>query len=172
MTINSLSVPYIDSLPIPSIEDLSCNHISIKSSCTGNLQIATDPPMADIYIFEESVGDYILQSTKTGSIGFPSTINGIECTSPTRSNRFKLSFPGYVDVEGILIIESGTTYQLDIIMEPVSPAELGGGGLWLPALALGGLILLLFGRKKKKHKKHHEKYGRPEYYEEYEETSE
>lgn len=140
-----------DNSYISYIKDLSCHDISIKAICTGDAQFATDPSGADIYLFEESAGDYVLQSVKTGNMGFPSTINGIECTSPTRSNKFKLRLNGYIDVEGILFIESGTTYPLDIIMEPVSPSELGGG-LFIPALAIGFLMAMVLG-KKKKHKK-------------------
>lgn len=159
--LNSLPISYLDklsisqdNLSIPSIEDLTCNKISVKSSCTGSLEIGTIPPGADIYIFEESIGDYALQSVKTGSVGFPTIINGIECTGPTRSNKFKLQLSGYEEVEGILIITSGETYPLYIIFDPAPLTELGGGFL-IPAIAAGFLFFLLFGKKKKKHKKKH-----------------
>lgn len=136
---------------IARIEDLSCNHISIRSQCTGSAQIATIPSNADIYIYNDILEIYELQSVKSGSIDNPSTIYNLECTSPTRSNKFKLSLPGYVDVEGMLDITQGTIYSLEIIMEPFTIME-SGEGLLLPALATGFLLFLLFRKDKKKHK--------------------
>jgi len=133
------------------IEDLSCNHVSIRSQCLGSAQIATIPSNADIYIYNDFLGIYELQSVKSGTVNNPSTIYDLECTSPTRSNKFKLSLPGYVDVEGMLDITQGTIYTLEIIMEPTTTVE-AGGGLLLPALAAGMLLFLLCRKDKKKHK--------------------
>lgn len=143
--IYSSHVPIISS--IPSIEYLSCHKINIKTICKGSLQIATTPPLADIYIYEETYKDYILRTEKTGSIISPSIITDIECTSLTRSNRFKLTSPGYTDFEGTLDITDGTIYQLYIIMEKRATTELGGDFL-IPALAIGGLLSVLLGGKK------------------------
>ena len=155
----------VDSLPTPPIEDLSCNHITIRAQCTGSAEFATIPPGANIYIYEESLGDYILQNIKTGSMNNPSIINGIECTSPTKSNRFKLELSGYEEVEGMLIITLGDTYPLHIIFDPIATVELGLGFL-IPALAAGSILFLLFEENKKKYKKKHkynkEKYGHHE----------
>lgn len=63
--IYSSHIPIISSVPsFPSIEDLSCNKISIKAICKGSLQIATTPSQADIYIYEETYGDYVLRTEK------------------------------------------------------------------------------------------------------------
>lgn len=147
---------------IAHIEDLSCNHVSIRSQCLGSTQIATIPSGADIYIYNDILQIYELQSVKSGSIDNPSTIYDLECTSQTRSNKFKLSLPGYVDVEGMLDITQGTTYSLEIIMEPSVTVE-AGGGLWLPALAAGMILLLLFRKDKKKHKRTQYGYEKSEY---------
>lgn len=147
---------------IPSIEDLSCNMIHVKATCKGSLQIATIPPQADIYIYEEIQGDYVIRTEKTGTMNHPVIIDDIECTGITRSNKFKLKFPGYVDVEGMLDITDGTIYQLYIIMETCPETcvtQFGGGSLLIPALAAGGLMLLLFGGDKKKRRfKDYDKY--------------
>ena len=144
---------------VPSIEDLSCNMINVKATCKGSLQIATIPPEADIYIYEESQGDYILRSIKTGTMSYPSTISDIECTSSTRSNKFKLSLYGYVDVEGYLDIIDRTVYQLYIIMERSTVTEFGMGDFFIPALAIGSLMFFLFGEdKNKSKKKYYDKY--------------
>jgi hypothetical protein len=142
-----------DSSSVPSIEDLACNMINVKSACKGSLQIATIPPEADIYIYEgsESQGHYVLQSVKTGTMNYPSIISDIECTSSTRSNKFKLSLQGYVDVEGILDITDGTVYILYIIMEKGAATELGGNFL-IPGLAIGSFMFFLFGGAKRKRK--------------------
>lgn len=138
----------------PSIEDLSCNSINVKAVCRGSLQIATIPNGADIYIYEESQMDYVLRNVKTGTMIDPSIITDIECTSSTRSNKFKVTFPGYVDIEGMLDITDGTIYQLYIIMERCAINEPEtAGGLLFSALAIGGLFFLLFGSRDKKHKK-------------------
>lgn len=159
-------VPLILSdLSPPSIEDLSCHKVNIKAICKGSLQIATTPPQADIYIYEETYGDYILRTEKTGTMISPSIITDIECTGPTRSNKFKLTFPGYVDVEGMLDITDGTIYQLYIIMEKCAVTELGQGDFLIPALAFGGLMLFLLWGDKRKHKK-------PEDYDKYKEIYE
>ena len=146
-------------LSTQSIEDLSCNHIRVKASCLGSVRFATIPNGADIYIYEESQLDYVLRSEKTGTMSNPTVINDIECTSPTRSNKFKLSYPGYCNVEGMLDITEGTTYTLDIIMEQYTPVTELGGGLLIPALAVGALLALLSGRSKKGyiHKYEHHK---------------
>lgn len=140
---------------VPSIEDLSCNMIRVKATCKGSLQIATIPPYADIYIYEEIQGDYVLRTEKTGTMEDPTIINDIECTGPTRLNKFKLKFPGYVDVEGMLDITDGTIYILYIIMETCPETEVtqfGGENLLIPALAAVGLMFFLFGGDKKKRK--------------------
>lgn len=142
---------------IARIEDLSCNHVSIRSQCTGSVEIGTIPSGVKIYIYNDVLDTYELQSVTTGSIVNPITIDNLECTNqPTRSNKFKLTYPGYADVEGILDITQGATYSLEIIMEPIAISE-EGGGLLLPALAAGTLLFLLFRKDKKKHK--HIQYG-------------
>lgn len=148
-------------LSVPYIEDLSCHRITTRAQCSGSLQIATIPPGADMYIYEENqiIPDYVLRSEKTGTMSNPTIINNIGCTSSTRSNKFKLSYPGYCNVEGMLDITQGTTYTLDIIMEPYTPVtEFGGGDLLIPALAVGSLFALLFGKKEKKERKDIHKY--------------
>jgi hypothetical protein len=126
--------------------------INVKATCKGSLQIATIPPQADIYIYEEIHGDYVKRTEKTGTMISPSVIADIECTGPTRSNRFKLTLPGYVNVEGILDITDGTIYQLYIIMEGYTATGLGQENLLIPALAIGGLMLFLAGGIDTKHK--------------------
>lgn len=147
----SQSIPKLIS---PLIEDLSCNSITVRAICQGSLHIATIPSGANIYIYEESQGDYVLQSVQTGTMTSPTIIDNIECTGPTRSNKFKLTLPDYVDVEGILDIKNGEIYQLYIIMEKCTiPVVTEGGGLFIPALALGSLFFLLFGEEKEKRRK-------------------
>lgn len=142
-------ISYIEDLS--HIENLSCHGISIKAACTGSAEFGTEPPEADIFIYEENQGGYIPQNIQTGTISNPSRIDGIECTSLTRSNRFKLSRLGYIDVEGILEITQDGVYSLNIYMEKYSITEMGG---WLfPAVALGALMYLLFGKDKKKTQK-------------------
>ncbi len=151
---------------VPTIEDLSCNDIRVKAVCKGLLQIATAPSGADIYIYEEIQGDYVLTGVQTGTLISPSTINDIECTGPTRSNKFKLTLPGYVDVEGWLDITDGNIYQLYIIMEKCTTPVVSEAGGWLmPALAIGSLFFLLFGGEERKRRK-------LEYYEKYKEIYE
>lgn len=159
-THNVIYESHIPLISVPLIEDLSCHGIRIRATCTGSLQIATTPSGADIYIYEESVGDYILTSVQTGTMISPSTINDIECTSPTRSNKFKLTLPGYVDVEGWLDITDGNIYQLYIIMEKCTTPGVSEMGGWLiPALAIGSLFFFLFGGEERKHRKlDYEKY--------------
>jgi hypothetical protein len=142
----------LSGLSAPSIEDLSCNMINVKATCKGSLQIATIPPQADIYIYEEIQGNYVLRTEKTGTMINPSIITDIECTGPTRSNKFKLTLSEYVDVEGILDITDGTIYQLYIIMEKCSITEFGQGDFLIPALVVGGFMLLLLGGDKKRQK--------------------
>lgn len=154
---------YMSLSHIPLIEDLSCHGITIRTACTGSVEIATEPPGASIYIYEESQGDYILQSVQSGTFSNPAIINDIECTSLTRSNKFKLSLLGYIDVEGILKITDGQVYHLNIYMERYSVTE--AGGLLIPGIAIGSLLFFLFGRDKDKHKK-------PQYYEKYKEIYE
>jgi hypothetical protein len=145
-------VPLISSgLFAPSVEDLSCNMINVKATCKGALQIATTPHQANIYIYEEIHGDYILRTEKTGTMLNPSVITDMECTGPTRSNKFKLTLAGYVDVEGILDITDGTVYQLYMIMEKCAITESGGDFL-IPALVIGGIMLFLLGEDKRQHK--------------------
>lgn len=161
--IDSLSIPniiYTSHTPlissgslVPSIEDLACNMINVRATCKGSLQIATIPSQADIYIYEEIQGNYVLRTEKTGTMTSPTIITDIECTGLSRSNKFKLTLPGYVDVEGILDITDGTIYQLYIIMEKCAITELGGGDLLIPALAIGGLMFFLFGGDRRKNKK-------------------
>ena len=140
----------------PSTEDLSCHRITTRALCSGSLQIATIPQGADIYIYEESQPGYVQRTEITGSMSNPAIIDNIECTSPTRSNKFKLSYPGYCDVEGILDITQGTTYTLYIIMEPYAPVPEFGGGFLIPALAMAAIIVLLLGRKKREDKHKYE----------------
>jgi len=160
-TYNVIYESHIPPISVPLIEDLSCHDIRVRAICTGSLQIATTPSGADIYIYEESVGDYVLTSVQTGTMISPSTINDIECTSPTRSNKFKLTLPGYVDVEGWLDITDGTTYQLYIIMEKCTTPGVSEEGGWLiPALAIGSLFFFLSGGEERKRRKlqYYEKY--------------
>ncbi len=147
-------------ISICRIKDLSCNNVVIKPLCVGSLEIATIPPEADIYIYDEIQGDYVLKAEKTGSIDNPIIIPNIECTGPTRSNKFKLSKPGYVDVEGMLDITENTIYQLYIILEPkIDQCEVAeAGGLLIPALAIGSLIFFLLGKEKRKKLEDYEKY--------------
>jgi hypothetical protein len=158
------SLPNLNIIYESHIEDLACNMINVKATCKGSLQIATTPSQADIYIYEEIDGDYVLRTEKTGTMISPSIITDIECTGPTRSNKFKLTFPGYVDVEGILDITDGTIYQLYIIMEKCTATELGRGDFLVPALAIGGFMLFLLGKDKRKRK--------PEDYDKYKEIYE
>lgn len=162
-----LLIPHYEDISyIPYIEDLSCNDIRVKSACTGSVEVATIPPGANIYIYEEVQGDYILQNVQSGTISNPAIINDIECTSITRLNKFKLTLTGYVDVEGILEITQGTVYPLNIIMEQcTTPGVSEAGGLLLPALAIGSLFFFLSGGEERKRRKH-------EYYEKYKEIYE
>ncbi len=142
------------------IKDLSCNNIIIGQPCTGSLHIATIPSGADIYIYDDIQDEYILRTEKTGSISSPTIIPNIECNSITRSNKFKLSLSGYVDVEGILDIRDGEIYQLYIILEPdIKQCKTAEEGGMLLALIAGGLLIsALFGDKKHKKLKDYEKY--------------
>jgi hypothetical protein len=159
------NIIYMSHVPLdPPIEDLACNMINVRATCKGSLQVATIPNGADIYIYEESQGDYVLRGVKTGTMNYPSTIPDIECTSSTRSNKFKLSLDGYIDVEGILDITNENAYQLYIIMERSTVTTLGGEDFLIPALAIGSFMFFLFGDNKKKHKK--------EYYDKYKEIYE
>ncbi len=157
-----ISAPLISAplISAPLIEDLSCYDIRVKATCNGSLQIATTPSGADIYIYEEIQGDYVFTGAQTGTMISPSIINDIECTGPTRSNKFKLTLPGYVDVEGWLDITDGNIYQLYIIMEKCTTPGISEAGGWLlPALAIGSLFFLLSGGEERKRKKlDYEKY--------------
>jgi len=160
-TQNIIYESHIPLISAPSIEDLSCHDIRVRATCTGSLQIATTPSGADIYIYEESQGDYVFTGVQTGTLISPSIINDIECTSPTRSNKFKLKLQDYVDVEGWLNITDGNIYQLYIIMEKCTTPGVSEAGGWLiPALAIGSLFFLLFGGEERKRRKlqYYEKY--------------
>jgi hypothetical protein len=160
------NIIYVSHIPLissgqlaPSVEDLSCNMINVKAICKGALQIATIPDQANIYIYEEIHGDYILRTEKTGTMSNPTIINDIECTGPTRSNKFKLTLAEYVDIEGMLDITDGTVYQLYIIMEKCAITKFGQGDYLIPALAIGGFMFFLLGGDKTKHKfEYYDKY--------------
>ncbi len=164
MTIITESHPilgqYHFSTSIPHIEDLSCHNVIVKQLCIGSLQIITVPSGADIYIYDDIQEDYILRSEKTGTIDDPTIIPNLECNSITRSNKFKLSLSGYVDIEGILNIKDNTIYQLYIILEPTTYQchVTEAGGFAIPLLAAGLLLFALLGDKKKKKIADYEKY--------------
>ena len=163
MTTEIIPPSLMDISHIPRIADLSCHGISIRAICTGTVEIATQPPGADIYIYEEVLGDYVLQSVQSGTFSSPATISGIECTSLTRSNKFKLSRPGCVNVEGILEITDGGVYPLNIYMETCTtptPTVPEMASWFLPGMALAALIFLfaVSDKKKRQKPKYEEKY--------------
>lgn len=124
-----------------TINDLSCNNITIGVACEGSAQIITDPRGATIFI------DGYRQQITT-----PAIIDHILCTDPiNKPNKFKLTLPGYRDEEGILPITSlnvpESPYLLSITMERV-PNE--AGGLLIAALAIGAFIFFLSTKEKEK----------------------
>lgn len=131
------------------IEDLSCNSITIRQqpSCIGSAQFVTTPPGADIFIYDDVQNIFIKQSDTSGSTDNPTVISNIPCTNPIRSNAFRLSLPGYIDEEGILFIESGLIYHLNIKMRQSNPPG-QMGGLLLFSLTFGAFIFFLSTRKK------------------------
>lgn len=123
---------------IPYIEDLSCNYISIQQPPTevGSAHIVSVPTGAKIFI------DNI---EYTGSVT-PITISNI--SSGTHS--YKLTYPGYTDVDGILFIKTGETYELSVIMEKcLAPSVQSNALLYLGLFVIG--FMLLSSRKKREH---------------------
>jgi len=119
--------------PILSIEDLSCNHITVQPPVeVGSAHIVSVPTGAKIFI------DNI---EYTGLIT-PTTISDI----PIGTYTYKLTYPGYTDVNGILFIKTGETYDISTTMEKYSVPSQSNALLYLGLFAVG--FMLLSSRKK------------------------
>lgn len=119
---------------IPSIYDLSCHGITIQQPIeVGSAHIVSVPAGAKIFI------DY------KGDIGLvtPTLIPNI----PVGVHTYKLTYPGYIDVDGILFIEYNKIYELSIIME-ISPGYFDPTKLIIFTLVAGVLIANIFQREK------------------------
>jgi hypothetical protein len=116
---------------LEAIEDLSCHHITAKTLDIGSAHIVSVPTGAKIYI-----GDI----NYTGNT--PALID-----MPVGPHTYKLSYPGYAEIDGILFIELNTIYELSVIMEKMS---------WFdPTLLLlgaGVFMVWMSGRKNKEPK--------------------
>jgi hypothetical protein len=115
------------------IEDLSCHHITAKSLDVGIAHIVSVPFGAKIFI-----GDINYIGTT------PATITDI----PVGPHPYKLSYTGYSDVDGILFIESGKTYELSVVMEKVVTGL--DSSLLLYLFGAGTFMLLFYGSRKEK----------------------
>lgn len=124
----------------PSIEDLSCNHINIQLQETGSLHVISYPIGARICI-----NDILCATTEA-------TINNIPSSAIGISHRYKLTYPGYIDVEGDIKIYTDQTAQLVVVMQqsPCPPSN--------PLLYIGLFILgiALFASRKKDDSKYKE----------------
>ena len=89
----------------PYINDLSCNHITVEQLQTGSARIVSIPAGAKIFI--DYIGD-------TGLIT-PATVPNIS----VGVHAYKLTYPGYNDIDGLLFININETYELTISMERV-----------------------------------------------------
>lgn len=118
------------------IEDLSCNNIIVgQAPETGSAYIVSIPNGAKIYI------DNIEQAGVTT----PATINNIP--SAPFEHTYKLVKSGYVDIEGLLFITTGQTYNVTVTM---CKASGDGWPLLIGVVAIG--MLLSRGNKEEKGK--------------------
>jgi hypothetical protein len=118
----------------PSIQDLACNNINIQPTPTdtGSVQIISIPELAQIFI------DGVEQDLKT-----PAIIENI----PSGLHTYKLVYPGYVDIEGIMTIETGETYELFLVMEK-EPSPYSNA-LILTGLAIMGVMILSYEKERR-----------------------
>lgn len=116
-----------------SLEDLSCNHISIQQPPTevGSAHIVSVPTGAKIFI---------------DNIDFQQTTPAIISNISSGTHTYKLTYPGYTDVDGILFIKTGETYEISAIMEKCSIPSQSNALLYLGLFAVG--FMLLSSRKK------------------------
>lgn len=140
------------------IDDLSCNRISVEQQLAdvGSAHIVSVPAGAKIFI--DYIGD-------TGLVT-PVTIPNI----PVGVHTYKLTYPEYTDVDGLLFIELNKTYELSVIMERI-PGYFDPTKLILYSLAAGIFMLYLSqsGKGKKwpiEYEKHEETLGEREIEEE------
>lgn len=90
---------------IQYVNDLSCNNITIQhTQNVGSAYIVSIPSGAKIYIDNiEQVG-----------LVTPAMVNKIP-SIPT-AHTYKLTRPGYMDMEGILFIITGETYNVTVML--------------------------------------------------------
>lgn len=130
----------------PFIDDLSCNNITIQQPGeVGSVSIESVPPGAKIFI------DGILQLGSTPIIidNLPSSPTGI-------AYGYKLTYPGYVDVEGEFFVRTGDTYPLYTIMEIMTGAPSDIGTMLIFVLGIGAFLFLLSKADKYKQKQYKE----------------
>lgn len=121
----------------PLIEDLSCNHVNIQLQETGSLHVISYPTGARICI-----NDVLQLCTTTEPEG--ATINNIPSSPTGISHKYKLTYPGYVNIEGNIKIYTGQTAELIVVMQP-SPCPTNNLLLYI-SFAIG--VILLSSRKK------------------------
>ena len=110
-----------------SINDLSCNNITIQQvQDVGSAYIVSIPSGAKIYIDNiEQVG-----------LTTPATVNNIPSIT---EHIYKLTKSGYIDVEGILFITTGQTYNVTVTLCKSSSNILP----ILTGLAFAGIFLVM-----------------------------
>lgn len=124
--------PLNDLYGLYPINDLRCDQINVRPlQAFGSVRIVTFPVGANIFI------DNILQQPTT-----PAVINNL----PSGSHTYKLTLPGYLTVEGSIVIIPGQTLDLTIVIES-QPRDITG--LLLASFAIGLLGLYLFTRRRR-----------------------
>ena len=119
----------------PSIEDLDCNSITIQQAQdVGSSYIVSIPSGAKIYI----------DNVEQAGVITPARIDNIP-SIPTE-HTYKLIKPGYIDIEGLLFITTGQTYNITVTMCK-APSN-----MWslLLGLALAGTFIAMMIEDKRK----------------------
>lgn len=109
------------------IEDLSCHYITSQID-VGSAHIVSIPTGAKIFI--DYIGD-------TGLVT-PAVIPDI----PTGVHTYRLTYPGYTDVDGLLFINVNETYEVSVIMEISIPGYINPATV-IAYIVIGGVLVYL-----------------------------
>lgn len=120
-----------------TINDLACNSVTIQQvQDVGSAYIVSVPSGAKIYIDNvEQVG-----------ITTPATINNIPSTP--YEHTYRLVKHGYIDIEGLLFITTGQTYNMTVTM-----CNTPSDNMWPLLLGLafaGSFIIMMIENQRKK----------------------
>lgn len=119
---------------IPYVDSLSCNSITIEGAqLTGSAKITSYPPGAKIFL------NNVEQELVT-----PALITNL----PPNTYIYKLTYPRYIEAEGIMIINAGETYPLFVIMERAPGIEISPIWYFIFGAFTFSLLMALYRKKK------------------------